>query len=350
MEETQDEVGISSSVLKSFDKTSNSNGEEEVKDIIVNKRKRFLNPSRLDMPSYLLNFPASFDTHTPNNVWMENIKPENIIVDDDIALAQWIDLYNFISAQAFVSVLPTPKYARNLQDLVYCGNLVIVLPHLLPERTVAVIANMEGIREGETKVGKEYFEMMGYDEVIVPPYIWDGEAMLKHLHDNVYVGGYGLRGHESKVYHWFEEQFDMKIIKIEMSNPKQFHLDCSIFPLTGTDTMVATKEYTEEEIKNIEKETNIIDVPSKYADTGVCNNVRLNNLILNSSDIYDLDPILDKDDYRQERDKNRFLEDIVIDFGFEVAFINLSEYAKGGGMLSCLVAHLNYDSYKISLV
>jgi len=330
--------------------------ETTEKDIILTAEQangipgKINNQSRLEIPSYVMNYPSSFDTHTPNNVWMETVDDEDRKVDQDVALAQWMDLYNFLSAQAFVSVMPTPNYAHRLQDLVFIANLVIVLPHLMPEKVVAVIARMEGIREGETEVGEQYFNMMGFDEVHTAPEIFDGEAMLKHLHDNIYVGGYGLRGHEESVYDWFEEEFDMKIIRLKMANEKQFHLDCSIFPITREDTMVATKEYTLEEMKELSKYTNIIEVPSKYADVGVTNNVRVGNLILNSSDIYDLDPQLDAEDYAIERDKNRFLEDVCADLGMEAVFLNLSEFSKGGGMLSCCVAHLNYESYKIQLV
>ena len=48
--------------------------------------------------------------------------------------------------------------------------------------------------------------------------------------------------------------------------------------------------------------------------------------------------------------KNRKLEDIAVAMGFEVNFFNLSEYLKGGALLSCMIMHLNRNSYEFSLL
>ena len=47
--------------------------------------------------------------------------------------------------------------------------------------------------------------------------------------------------------------------------------------------------------------------------------------------------------------KNRELEDLAIRLGLEVCYFNLSEYHKGGALLSCMVMHLNRRSYSFSL-
>ena len=60
-------------------------------------------------PSYLINFPSSFSTKEPNNIWMKEADPEELEVDLDYAIAQWNDLYNALSAQSIVQILPTPK-------------------------------------------------------------------------------------------------------------------------------------------------------------------------------------------------------------------------------------------------
>ena len=51
-------------------------------------------------------------------------------------------------------------------------------------------------------------------EVHMCPFKWEGEADLKYLYDNVYIGGYGIRS-DIKAYEWMEEKFDMKIIKLK---------------------------------------------------------------------------------------------------------------------------------------
>ena len=48
----------------------------------------------------------------------------------------------------------------------------------------------------------------------VAPSYWEGEAEIKYLHDNIYIGGYGARS-EPRAYAWMEEQFDMRVVQVE---------------------------------------------------------------------------------------------------------------------------------------
>src|SRR2546429_9605312 len=56
--------------------------------------------------------------------------------------------------------------------------------------------------------GVEFFQQMGYN-VCVPPTKFEGEAELKHLYDNVYAGGFGIRS-ERETYEWMEKNFEMR--------------------------------------------------------------------------------------------------------------------------------------------
>jgi N-dimethylarginine dimethylaminohydrolase len=76
--------------------------------------------------------------------------------------------------------------------------------------------------------------------------------------------------------------------------------------------------------------------------------VRLNNTILNASNIHEMKS--NSEDYRLEVAKNRRLEDIAVNLGFEVSLFNLSEYLKGGALLSCMIMHLNRYSYSFTLL
>jgi hypothetical protein len=102
------------------------------------------------------------------------------------------------------------------------------------------------------------------------------------------------------------------------------------------------------EVRALEQQTNGIDVPANVGYTGACNSVRLGNLILNASHVHELKA--GTEDYAAEVKKNRFLEDVAIEHALEVNFFNLSEYHKGGALLSCMVMHLNRYSYAFKLV
>jgi len=302
------------------------------------------NLTSIEGPSFMLNLPTSFNTKVPNNIWMQQANPEDLIVDSDIAIAQWMDLYNIMSANSLVTILPTPKNCQ-LQDLVFVANMGIVLD----ENTVIISNFASEPRVGETEVGKKYFELAGYENVIVCPFKFEGEADLKHLRDNIYIGGYGMRT-DIKAFEWMEEQFGIKIIKLKMTSEELYHFDCSCFPLTENKIMLCDEIYTEAELNEVTQYCEIISVPLKMAHCGITNSVRMHNFILNSSDFFDLDPVLDKEDYLLEREKISDISRICNELGLEPVFINLSEFMKGGALLSCCVMHLNRFSTKIELV
>jgi len=305
------------------------------------------NLSDLDLPAFLMNFPTSFSAKEPNNVWMDDLSKEDLIVDQEVAMAPWMDLYNLIGSSGICQILPTPIDC-SLQDLVFTANLGVCLSHE-GYRDQIILSNFTTKpRIGEENIGYNHFISSGYT-VHHCPHKFEGEAELKHLKDNIYVGGYGQRT-EIETYNWMEKTFDMKIIKVKSMNPKLYHFDCVCFPITEKAIMLASHEISKESVKELEEVMEIIHVPSKYATAGVTNNVRLHNLILNSSDINDIDAQEESEDFELERDKNLFLEDIAVSLGMEPIFVNLSEYMKGGALLSCMVMHLNRFSYKIELM
>jgi N-dimethylarginine dimethylaminohydrolase len=291
-----------------------------------------------------MNFPFSYATGSANNPWMEDLKGDKRQPDFVRAAVQFLAVYQNIGAEGLVYLLPTPRSA-DLQDLLYTANLGIVLEHL-PDKNTVVISNfMSAPRCGETPVGAKFFQDMGYD-VHVAPSKFEGEAELKHLYDNVYVGGYGIRS-ERETYDWMENKFDMRIIKVRETEPYLYHLDCSIFPITRENTLVGAELFTKKELAELEKFTNIIPVTVDECFSGICNCVRLPNQVLNSSHIHDLKA--GTEDYRFEVQKNRKLEDIAANLALEISYFNLSEFHKSGALLSCMVMHLNRSCYNIAL-
>jgi N-dimethylarginine dimethylaminohydrolase len=303
------------------------------------------NPTLLDRPAFLMNAPFSYSTEVANNVWMEELSEAERKPDQLRAFVQFFALYSYLAGEALVYVLPTPR-TQGLQDLVFTSNLGVVLEHVPGANTVVLSNFTSEPRRGETEVGLRFFRFMGY-RTYVPETKFEGEAELKHLYKNVYVGGYGLRS-ERESYDWFERTFDMKVIKLALTDPYLYHLDCTVFPLTSQQTLVCTEFYDADEIKELERYTDIIDVSTDVAYAGICNSVRLHNVILNSSNLHELH--VGDDEYDSEVLKNRMLEDIARKLAFEVQLINLSEYCKGGALLSCLVMHLNRFSYQFQLI
>jgi N-dimethylarginine dimethylaminohydrolase len=304
-----------------------------------------VSPGTLTRPAFVMNLPFSFSTAEANNPWMEDMPTEKRRVDRKLATVQFLNVYRYLASEAVVYLLPTPRNC-GLQDLVFTANLGVVLEHW-PQRDVVIISNFTSEpRRGETAVGADFFEAMGY-RVHVAPSKFEGDAELKHLHDNIYVGGYGTRS-ERETYDWMERTFGMQVIKVRLTDPYLYHLDCSVFPITRENTLVCTELFEEEEVAEIERHTNIIDVSVDVSYSGICNSLRLSNTLLNASHIHDLKA--GTQEYTHELTKNRRIEDIAANLALEVTFFNLSEYLKGGALLSCMVMHLNRKSYEVSLL
>lgn len=307
---------------------------------------RGTDPSMLEHPAFLMAPPFSYSTSVPNNVWMEELEPDKREPDAKRAFRQFAEVYRYISSEALVYLLPASK-DLGLQDLVFTANLGIVLENGIGDKSTVVVSNYTPeSRRGETPVGEAFFKGMGY-ETHVAPARFEGEAELKHLHDDVYVGGYGIRS-ELAAYEWMQDKFGMEIVPLRMTDKYLYHLDCTVFPLTRQHTLVCTELYEPEEISMLEKQTEIIDVSADDCFSGICNSLRLGNVILNSSHIHELKR--GTEDYGHEVKKNRKLEDIAGELAFEVNYFNLSEYHKGGALLSCMVMHLNRHSYSYQLV
>ena len=300
-------------------------------------------PSQLPIQSFLMNFPFTISTNDPNNIWMKEMSEKELEINRPKAYKQFMDLYNFMAGQSLVYTLPSEG---NFQDLVYVANLGLHLPHICDENHILLSNYTSPPRQGEEFVGEKFFNQMGYKTEIAP-YKWEGEADIKYLSDNVYIGGFGIRS-DIKTYKWMEENYDMKIIKVKMVDEYMYHLDCSIFPLSPDKTMVCTELYESEELKQIEKYTEIVNINVEDSMYGMANSVRLGNMILCASNIAELKK--SHEYYEGEKHKIESLEKICSDEGMEPVIFNLSEYMKSGAMLSCMVMHLNrIDHFKTLL-
>ena len=133
-----------------------------------------------------------------------------------------------------------------------------------------------------------------------------------------------------------------------MTDEYLYHLDCSIFALNPEQTLICTELFDEQELKEIGKYTDIIDIDVDDALGGLTNAVRMGNMIMCASNISEMK----KTDqyYEGEVHKLKTLEKICSDAGMEPVVFNLSEYMKSGAMLSCMVMHLNrVDHNKVLL-
>ena len=93
-------------------------------------------------------------------------------------------------------------------------------------------------------------------------------------------------------------------------------------------------------VKRIEKVANIISVPESACNEGICNSVRIADLVIMASSL----KFMDKTDplYFKDRKKNDIAEKACRDLGLEIIYLEMREAQKSGAALSCFCAHLNY--------
>ena len=118
----------------------------------------------------------------------------------------------------------------------------------------------------------------------------------------------------------------MKVISLELTDDKLYHLDCVLFPLTNEKTIVTTSVLQKKDISSLEKETEILDIPKEYAYNGWTNAVRIGKTIFHASDT-----------------SNKEIERFYGKHDFETRPIVLDEFDKSGADLSCLIMHFNYN-------
>jgi N-dimethylarginine dimethylaminohydrolase len=298
-------------------------------------------PSDLRWPTFCMVTPhrKNFNVDDPNNIWMQELSPEERVVNYDRAWAQWNELYQWIAANS--GGVPLIPHKGQLQDLIYVANMGLYIE----PADVIVISNFTSKpRRGEEKVGQAYFESDGYTVISPPPDAhFEGEADLKFLRDNIFVGGYGMRS-DIAAYEWMEKQFDIQIVKCLVTDERQYHFDCQFNPLTMEKALVCTESFQPNDIKEVEKVCEIIDIPKAEAYAMACNIVRVGANITVASSLTEMQASDDK--YLTEVSKCERLNHICSQNGLGLVPFNLSEYDKSGAALSCLVMHLNFIDFQ----
>lgn len=316
--------------------------ETERKAIIEKNVTKYLLPSDLDIPVFLMNPPLSMDASSPNNALMKDLPPKDRKVNTLKAVEQFLSVYNFLTKSALVYLLPA---VEGLGDIPWVANLGILLPHIPNNKTIIISNYKTEIRRGETVVGVNFFHHLGYDTIIAPQY-FEGEADLKFLNGNTYCGAVGQRT-TIEALKWFERSFDMKVIPVEVLD-NCYHLDCLLFPLEDHKLVAATPLMDKKTIKEIEKHVNVISVSKESGKQGLTNCVRFGNFILNGTYIHHYKK--GTDDYDAEKDKNDELEKICAKEGYEPIFFSITEAEKNGAALSCMIMHMNWPHVNVEPV
>lgn len=293
----------------------------------------------LSCPVLLMNVPLSLSAQEPNNAWMEGLSAAERELDRNSVLEQFLRLYRHIARTAVVYLLPS---VPGLQDQTYVANLAAVLPHLRPD-TALVSRFRSQPRVGEARVGAEFLRLLGF-RVEQPPAVlggeaayFEGEADLKHLRGNLYVGAYGMRTSRN-VLTWAAERFEMEIVPFRITDPYLYHLDSCLCRITGETVMACTEVADPASLRQLERHCEIISVSREQAQSGVTSGLLLSGELICDSDIAEMNS--GHEWYSAERSKLDLLERVCARFGHTLRMFPMPEIYKSGAALSCLVMPL----------
>lgn len=295
---------------------------------------------RLGHPAVLMNLPLSLSSEWPNNAIMEQLEAEERRIDLKRALAQFLGAYRAFSRHALVYLLPSRP---GLQDQTYVSNLGVVLPHLEGQAVVSRFRSEPRI--GEAAVGLEFLKQLNFSVQSPPPSFggaplyFEGEADLKHIRGNLFVGARDMRTSDSAL-RWFAETFEMEIIPFPMVDPQLYHLDCCLLPLGPESVALCTEVAEPAALRAIESRCEVIPVSLEGGYSGITNSVLLGKRLIIDTTI----GTIGKDDpyYARERLKVDMLCRICDLKGLELVPLNMAEFYKSGAALSCMVMRLNH--------
>ena len=254
-------------------------------------------------------------------------------------MAQFLLLYKHIAQQAIVYLLPS---AAGFQDQTYVSNLGLVLPHC--EKDTVIISRFRSApRVGEDRIGAEFFKLMNFaveqppEELDAEPVYFEGEADLKHIRGNLYIGAYGMRTSRNAL-DWAAERFEMNIVPFRIMDPYHYHLDCCFLRITEEAALLCTSLADRDCLGAIERHCEIIDVSREHARAGITNCLLLPGEILCDSPLIELGK--ESSSYIVEKTKIERLENICSRFGRSSRVFCMSEFYKSGALLSCLTMHI----------
>ena len=196
----------------------------------------------------------------------------------------------------------------------------------------------------------DFFKLMNFaveqppETVGSEPLYLEGEADLKYIRGNLYIGAHGMRTSRNALS-WIGERYEMEVIPFRITDPYLYHLDCCVFRLTEEAVMLCTSVAEPASLREIERHCEVIDISLEEARSGFANNLSLPGEVVCDSNIRELQR--DDPKYLVEKAKIHRLEKICSRFGRRLRVFCMSEFYKSGALLSCLVMHIKHPTTQI---
>lgn len=168
------------------------------------------------MSRYLMCRPDHFEVVDTLNPWMDPSVP----VDRALAIEQWEDLVATYErlGHAVDFVQPAPA----LPDMVFAANAGVSIAGRM---MAAVMSSPE--RRPEEGHYRKYFETAGFEDVLIPNSVNEGEGDFLFTGE-VLLAGTGFRTDEA-AHQEAADFFDVETVTLRLVDPRWYHLDTALF-------------------------------------------------------------------------------------------------------------------------
>lgn len=241
------------------------------------------------------------------NPWMT--EDTNFSLDN--AVKEWSELYNlYISLYPDHTFRVEPK--SGLTELCFLGDSIFSYKgHTVFSR----LATSE--RYDETEYVIQVFRDLGFEGHRVPEGVYYEGSGETVVWNDIILVGYGQRSNDKIVNH-LENELESRVIGLNLIDPKYYHLDTALFPVSNELIALYEPAFDKESIRVLENlDCELLKLDQQSALDFALNSIALNNNILVH---YKAKSFISKLKKR----------------GFDLYELDVSEFIKFGGGLKCL--------------
>ena len=265
----------------------------------------------MDAPRILMCPPDHYGIEYEINPWMDR----TVGSLPEVAARQWHAFRETLEGLG-VAVETLPP-VRGLPDLVFTANAGIVYG-----RRFVVSRFRYGVRQGEAPYFEDWAAANGFEVVILPEgHHFEGAGDALFCGETLFAG-YRFRS-DVRSHHWVGERLGVEVLPLELVDPRYYHLDTCFCPLAEGEALYypgAFDDYGRSVLRD--RIPRLIEVEAAEASTFSCNAV-----------VVGLDVILN--------DQAPGLSRSLVDRGFKVHPVRLTEFIKSGGSAKCLTLRLD---------
>lgn len=254
---------------------------------------------------WLLCKPDLFGVEYEINPWMHVTDQP----DKGRAMQQWLSLEGTLKKIGLT--LNYIKQEVGVPDQVFTANGALVL-----EKRCVLPHFHYHERQKEMPFFRDWFEKNGYDLYYPEKHTFEGEGDALFQGD-VLFAGYGFRS-EMEVYEGIQRFLGFNhLVPVKLLSARFYHLDTCFAPVANKLAIFHPEAFSAESIKQMEKFTELVQVPRDDADRFCCNCV-----------VAGKDVVLPAG--------NAATRKILESRGFVTHEVDLSEFKKAGGAAKCL--------------